>query len=128
MGDFDSLIFFLSVGVLSTFFSKNMTVNLIVAIASTNILFAGERIREGLKNKKKIKKKEKRRRTTTTMMTTKPKKKKITIQKADETEEDEPSTRMRNLHKKIFLVVVRLQLQKGRKMKPLGNVSIMHLH
>jgi hypothetical protein len=57
MGDYDSLIFFISVGVLSTFFSKNMTVNLIIAIAATNILFAGERIREGLKNKKKKKKK-----------------------------------------------------------------------
>ena len=59
MGYYDSLIFFISVGVLSTFFSKNMTVNLIIAIAATNILFAGERIREGLKNKKKKKKKKK---------------------------------------------------------------------
>ena len=41
MGYYDSLIFFISVGVLSTFFSKNMTVNLIIAIAATNILFAG---------------------------------------------------------------------------------------
>ena len=62
MGDYDSLIFFISVGVLSTFFSKNMTVNLIIAMSATNILFAGERIREGLKNKKKKKKEKERRR------------------------------------------------------------------
>ena len=57
--DYDSLIFFICVGVLSTFFSKNMIVNLGVSIVATNIVFAGNQIREGLKNKKKKAKKKK---------------------------------------------------------------------
>ena len=46
-----ALVFFLSVGVLTTFFSRNMIVVLLVSILSTNLLFAGQAIHEGLTNK-----------------------------------------------------------------------------
>ena len=45
-----ALLFFISVGVLTTFFSKNMIIVLLVSIISTNILFAGDAVREGLTN------------------------------------------------------------------------------
>ena len=46
--DDKALLFFLAVGVLTTFFSKNMIVVLLVAIVGTNVLFAGNAVREGL--------------------------------------------------------------------------------
>ena len=55
LDDFESLTFFCVIGILSSFFSKNMIINLSVAILSTNVLFAGNRIREGLENKEKKK-------------------------------------------------------------------------
>jgi len=58
--DYDSLIFFICIGVLSTFFSKNMIINLGVSIIATNIIFAGNRIREGMKNRKRKAKKKKK--------------------------------------------------------------------
>jgi hypothetical protein len=57
MNDFQSLTFFLVIGLLSTFFSKNMIVNLLVAIVSTNLLFARNTMREGMKGGKGKKKK-----------------------------------------------------------------------
>ena len=61
MEDYDSLIFFICIGVLSTFFSKNMIINLGVSILATNIVFAGNKIHEGLKNRKdKVKRKAKK--------------------------------------------------------------------
>lgn len=56
VGDDEAVLFFLSVGVLTTFFSKNMIVILLVSIISTNVLFANHAIYEGLKNGKKKKK------------------------------------------------------------------------
>ena len=50
--DDKALLFFISVGMLTTFFSKNMIVVLAVAIVATNILFAGNAVREGLTNAK----------------------------------------------------------------------------
>jgi len=49
--DYNSLIFFFVIALLSSYFSKNMTVNLLVAILGTNVLFANNRLREGLTDK-----------------------------------------------------------------------------
>jgi hypothetical protein len=48
--DYRSLTMFASIGVLSTYFSKNMIVNLGVAMLFTNVFFANNLL-EGLKNK-----------------------------------------------------------------------------
>ena len=53
VGDEESLIFFITIGVLSTFFSNNMIVVFLIAILSTNILFAGNVVKEGLETMKK---------------------------------------------------------------------------
>jgi len=58
VGDYDSLIFFCVIGLLSSYFSKNMIVILIISIFATNIAFANNRVREkkvreGMKNKGK---------------------------------------------------------------------------
>ena len=52
--DFESLTFFIVVGLLSTYFSKNMTINLLIAIIATNVVFAGRKVYEGKKKKRKI--------------------------------------------------------------------------
>ena len=57
VGDEESLIFFITIGVLSTFFSNNMIVVFLIAIISTNILFAGNVVKEGLETMKKKAKK-----------------------------------------------------------------------
>ena len=57
IGDEESLIFFITIGVLSTFFSNNMIVVFLIAILSTNILFAGNVVKEGLETMKKKQKK-----------------------------------------------------------------------
>ena len=56
MGDLNSVIFFAAVAYLTTFFHKNMIVALGAAIVATNVLFAGNKMREGMKNAKKGKK------------------------------------------------------------------------
>ena len=48
IGDVHSLIFFLAVGFLTTYFSKNMVVVLVVAMLATNFLYAGRKMKEGL--------------------------------------------------------------------------------
>jgi len=58
VGDYDSLIFFCVIGLLSSYFSKNMIVILTIAVLATNIAFASDRVREkkvreGMKNKGK---------------------------------------------------------------------------
>ena len=65
--DYDSLALFVAVGVLSTYFSKNMAVNLLLAIAVTSLIAVNKRVVEGMKNKEdddeeeeKPKKKEKK--------------------------------------------------------------------
>jgi hypothetical protein len=55
VGDEESLIFFITIGVLSTFFSNNMIVVFLIAILSTNIVFAGNIVKEGLETMKKNK-------------------------------------------------------------------------
>ena len=52
--DDKALLFFIAVGVLTTFFSKNMIVVLVVAVVATNVLFAGNAVREGLTNAKAV--------------------------------------------------------------------------
>ena len=47
--DYNSLVFFFVITFLSSYFSKNMTVNLLVAILGTNIIFANNRMIEGFK-------------------------------------------------------------------------------
>ena len=42
VGDYDSLIFFCVIGLLSSYFSKNMIINLLVSILATNIAFTNE--------------------------------------------------------------------------------------
>ena len=48
--DYDSLALFVAVGVLSTYFSKNMAVNLLLAIAVTSLIAINKRVVEGMKN------------------------------------------------------------------------------
>jgi hypothetical protein len=55
--DFNSLTIFMALGVLTSYFSKNMIVILSVALIGTNIVFANNRILEGMKGKKKKKEK-----------------------------------------------------------------------
>ena len=52
VGDDMALLFFLALGVLTTFFSKNMIIVLLVAVVGTNVLFEGNALREGLTNDK----------------------------------------------------------------------------
>ena len=61
--DFESLTIFVAIGVLSTYFSKNMVVNLLVAIVGSNVIRGSGLVREGMvgkKDKKKGKKKGKK--------------------------------------------------------------------
>ena len=46
--DFHSLVFFIAVGFLTGYFSKNMIVILGVAMLATNFLFVGKKVKEGL--------------------------------------------------------------------------------
>tara|TARA_Y100000817_G_C16662542_1_gene457817 strand:- start:68 stop:682 length:615 start_codon:yes stop_codon:yes gene_type:complete len=54
--DFESLTFFIVIGLLSTYFSKNMTVNLLIALIATNVVFASKKVYEGMRSKKRSKK------------------------------------------------------------------------
>ena len=79
--DFDSVACFAAIGALTSYFSKNMIVILGVALIGTNIVFANNRILEGMKGKKDDKKNKKE------------KKKKG----ADDEEEDEEGFGQRNV-------------------------------
>ena len=57
--DFDSVACFVAIGALTSYFSKNMIVILGVALVGTNIVFANNRILEGMKGKKDDKKNKK---------------------------------------------------------------------
>jgi len=48
IGDFHSLIFFIAVGFLTNYFSKNMVIILGTAMFATNFLFASKKLKEGL--------------------------------------------------------------------------------
>lgn len=52
--DDKALLFFIALGILTTFFSKNMIIVLVVAIVGTNVLFAGNAVREGLVVNKEV--------------------------------------------------------------------------
>lgn len=52
MKDYKSLGLFMSVGLLSTYFSKNMAVTLLVAILVTALVAVNDKVREGMENKK----------------------------------------------------------------------------
>ena len=56
--DFESLTIFIAIGLLSTHFSKNMAVNLIIAMIGANVIKGSGFIREGMKGDKKEKKEE----------------------------------------------------------------------
>ena len=63
LGDTESVVFFLVVGFLTTYFSKNMIVILLVAMLATNFLVGTKHlnnIKEGMKNKGKKKDKKKK--------------------------------------------------------------------
>jgi len=51
MKDYKSLGLFMSVGLLSTYFSKNMSVTLLVAILVTALVAINDKVREGMENK-----------------------------------------------------------------------------
>jgi hypothetical protein len=53
--DFDSLALFVALGVITSYFTKNMIIILGSAMFITNIAFASKKIREGMKNKEKSK-------------------------------------------------------------------------
>ena len=53
--DFESLTIFVAIGVLSTYFSKNMVVNLIVAIVGSNVVRGSGLVRESFKTASKKK-------------------------------------------------------------------------
>ena len=57
--DFDSLAVFIAFAILTSYFSKNMIIILGIALLGTNIIYANNKIREGLENKKKKKKSKK---------------------------------------------------------------------
>lgn len=57
--DFDSLVVFVAIGLLSSYFSKNMIIILGSALIGTNMIYANNKIHEGFKKKKKKKTKEK---------------------------------------------------------------------
>ena len=57
--DWNSVVFFVIVALLASFFTKNMAVILITALVGTNLLYANMRFREGMKEGKKKKKKKK---------------------------------------------------------------------
>ena len=59
MEDYKSLGLFISIGLLSTYFSKNMSVNLLVAIVVTAIVAVNDKVKEGLENKEDTKKEKK---------------------------------------------------------------------
>jgi hypothetical protein len=48
INDMDSLGLFIVLGLISSYFSKNMIVNLAVPIVGTNMVFASKKVREGL--------------------------------------------------------------------------------
>ena len=54
--DFNSLLFFVLIGYLTSYFSKNMTVVLLSSLVLTNLLFTtrkmGQNLKEGMTNKK----------------------------------------------------------------------------
>ena len=58
MEDYKSLGLFISVGLLSTYFSKNMAVTLLVAIIVTALVAVNDKVKEGLENKEDGEKKE----------------------------------------------------------------------
>lgn len=58
IGDFESLVFFIMLGLLSSYFSKNMIINLSVSILGTNILFSRKKLYEGMENSTSEEKKE----------------------------------------------------------------------
>ena len=63
LGDTEAVVFFLVVGFLTTYFSKNMIVILLVAMLATNFLVGTKHlngIKEGMKNKGKKKNKKKK--------------------------------------------------------------------
>ena len=51
--DFESLTIFIAIGLLSTHFSKNMTINLLVAMIGANVVKGSGFIREGFDGEKK---------------------------------------------------------------------------
>jgi hypothetical protein len=53
--DFDSLALFVALGVITSYFTKNMIIILGSAMFITNIAFASKKIREGMKSKEKSK-------------------------------------------------------------------------
>lgn len=61
IGDYDSIVIFVAIVLLASYFSKNMIIILGLALLGTNIIYANNGIREGLKNKKKKKKKKNKR-------------------------------------------------------------------
>ena len=52
MNNMKALTFFLALGYLSSYFSKNMIINLVIAILGTNIFMLNRNMREGFKNGK----------------------------------------------------------------------------
>ena len=60
MEDYKSLGLFISVGLLSTYFSKNMAVTLLVSILVTALVAINDKVKEGLENKKEEEKEEKK--------------------------------------------------------------------
>ena len=59
MEDYNSLGLFVAVGVLSSYFSKNMSVNLLLAIIVTSVVAVNNKVKEGMVNNEKEEKKEK---------------------------------------------------------------------
>ena len=51
VGDLDTLSFFIASGWLTSFFSRNLLLQLTVALVATNVLSAGNNLREGLETK-----------------------------------------------------------------------------
>ena len=52
MEDYNSLALFVSIGLLSSYFSKNMSVNLLLAIVVTSLVAVNNKAIEGFEDKK----------------------------------------------------------------------------
>ena len=57
--DYSSLGLFITIGLLSSYFSKNMSINLLLPIVITGLMAANNKFREGMKNEDDNKTKEK---------------------------------------------------------------------
>jgi hypothetical protein len=85
--DFNSIMVFIAVSALASYFSKNMIIILGSAILGTNVLYANSRMREGMKDKKDTEKKKKKEKFATQFPSSRPAKAAKAAEASDEDDE-----------------------------------------